>query len=315
MNAFNKIASLSLIWLATAGMVACNKPDAISIEDENTIYMPQAVGTRSTVKLMLVDEPYDFVFGAAYGGLQKPAKDISLTFQAAPELIDAYNAEHGTSYQPLPAASYTVSGFTSVIKAGTTTSEPLVLAVKSKELQMGGKYLYPVRLLSASSGVIDADKQVTYFIVDDVIRKETDITRRATISVSNEYPYGANEASPKLIDGDLNSKYLTFDYHPGLWMQLSFTEAQVIEAYTFTSGGDAPDRDPKSWRVLGSNNGTDWDLLETRTNEFFPGRNFTRFFEFVNDVAYKYYRINVTEKNSGPSGLFQLSEWRVITFK
>src|SRR5690606_8471935 len=110
MNAFNKLASMSLIWLTTAGLVACNKPDDIKIEEENSIYMPQAVGNRSAIKLMVVDEPYDFVFGGAYGGLQKPGKDIDLTFQLAPELIATYNAENGTSYEPFPAESYTISG-------------------------------------------------------------------------------------------------------------------------------------------------------------------------------------------------------------
>jgi hypothetical protein len=315
MKPIKYLARLSFLFALLAGWVACNKPDDISIPEEETIYMPQAVGNRSAVKLMLVDEPFEFSFGGAYGGLETPGDDINLNFELAPNLVDAYNAANGTSYELLPQASYTVSGLTSSIKAGTTTSEPLVIAVASKELAMGGKYILPVRLVSASAGQIDPDKQITYFRIDDVIRKETDVTKKGVLTVSDENTSNPNEASVKLVDGDINTKYLTFNYTPNLWLQLYFDTPEVLGAYTFTSGNDASGRDPKSWRVLASDDETNWVELDSRTDEMFNGRKETRFFEFINETAYKYYRINITERRDAGNGLFQMSEWRVITFK
>ncbi|HMR91950.1 MAG TPA: DUF1735 domain-containing protein [Chitinophagaceae bacterium] len=315
MNTIYKHLRIPLLLFIFAGIAACNKADSISIPEEETIYMPQAVGNRSAVKLMLVDEPYEFSFGAAYGGLKTPGSEISLSFQIEKGLVSEYNTANGTAYELLPDDSYTVSGLTSSIKAGKTTSDPLIISVKSKELVMGGKYLLPVKLASASAGSIDPDLQITYFRVDDVIRKETDVTKKGTLSVSDENTSNPNEVSAKLVDGDINTKYLTFNYTPDLWLQLHFSTPEVLGAYTFTSGNDAPGRDPKTWTLSGSNDGSNWEVLDTRTGESFSGRKQTRFFEFENETPYQYYRVNITERGDAGNGLFQMSEWRVITFK
>ena len=64
----------------------------------------------------------------------------------------------------------------------------------------------------------------------------------------------------KLIDNDVNTKYLTF--HNAVWVVLQQVDPSIVSGYALTSGGDAPERDPASWTLEGSNDGNAWTLLD-----------------------------------------------------
>ncbi|PKD20387.1 hypothetical protein APR41_14000 [Salegentibacter salinarum] len=142
-----------------------------------------------------------------------------------------------------------------------------------------------------------------------------DLTSEATVSVSKDNDGGAeaNEGSLKLIDNDVNSKFLTGGFPQDFWMQQNFTDAKVANKYTITSGNDAPDRDMKSWELLGSNDGITWEVIDTRTDQSWTERNQTREYNFDNSNAYLYYRINVLDNNG--SSLIQVSEWRLLNLQ
>nr|WP_321408453.1 discoidin domain-containing protein [uncultured Carboxylicivirga sp.] len=138
-----------------------------------------------------------------------------------------------------------------------------------------------------------------------------DLTGFATITVSDENPGGptAGEGSQKLIDDNIGTKFLIFNYHTGFWVQQNFTDGQVVNRYTITSANDASGRDPKTWTLEGSNDGIGWTQLDSRSNQVFGSRYQTNEYIIDNDVAYKYYRMNITENNG--DGLFQCAEWRL----
>ncbi|WP_345234977.1 PKD domain-containing protein [Olivibacter ginsenosidimutans] len=140
-----------------------------------------------------------------------------------------------------------------------------------------------------------------------------DATDNGVLSVSRDNDGGpdAGEGSKKLVDGDRNSKFLQFNYAGDLWFQLEFYDPVILGGYTFTSGNDAPERDPLDWRLEASTDGETWDVLDERTGEKFDSRNFTRTFIFENTKAYNLYRMYVTKLNG--AGLFQMSEWRVLS--
>ena len=83
------------------------------------------------------------------------------------------------------------------------------------------------------------------------------------------------------------------------WIQYQFGggNAYVVTRYTLTSGNDIPGRDPKNWQFQGSNNGTTWTTVDTRTGITFASRLLTQSFTFTNTTAYKYYRVNITLNN------------------
>lgn len=142
-----------------------------------------------------------------------------------------------------------------------------------------------------------------------------DVTNNASLSVSRDNSGGAEagEGSLKLVDNDINTKFLQFDYAGDLWCQLAFYEPVAIAGYSMTSANDADDRDPLNWSLEGSDDGETWVTLDTREGEDFPERFQTRTFLFNNTTPYLLYRLNITEVNSGT--LFQLAEWRMLSFR
>jgi PAS domain S-box-containing protein len=69
---------------------------------------------------------------------------------------------------------------------------------------------------------------------------------------------------------------------------------RVLSGYALTSANDAPGRDPRDWRLLGSNDrGVNWQTLDARRNEIFPQRYQRRFFSLTNEQPYAMYRLEI----------------------
>lgn len=153
--------------------------------------------------------------------------------------------------------------------------------------------------------------QISRLLTDlGVVRDLTNVRNIFRVSRDNDGGQFAGEGSLKLIDNDTRTKFLQFNFSQFVWFELEFFEPVILGAYTFTAGNDAPERDPKNWRLEGSMDGTNWTLLDQRTNETFSDRFLTRTFIFDNSAAYTFYRATVTELNG--AGLFQMGEWRVL---
>ena len=131
-----------------------------------------------------------------------------------------------------------------------------------------------------------------------------------TFKASNENGSNVNETSGKVIDNNINTKFLLNPFPAGLYVQFKCIQPVIATHYYLTSANDAPARDPKNWNVAGSNDGTTWTTLDTRTNETFPNRFQTKGYTFTNSTAYTYYRLNITAISSGT--LFQLAEWQLF---
>lgn len=158
----------------------------------------------------------------------------------------------------------------------------------------------------------DKTKERVYELLPPDPEMEEDRTDYGTLSVNIENTGGAsaNEGSSKVVDSDLDSKFLIFSYNSEFYMQLDFPSGQRIAAYTLTSANDAASRDPRNWTITASNDGEEWVELDARENETFSERKLTKRFNFLNSEEYRYYRINITAIGSGD--LFQLAEWRMI---
>src|SRR5690625_1355321 len=143
-----------------------------------------------------------------------------------------------------------------------------------------------------------------------------DISLDATLTVSNDNPDGPfdGEGSSQSIDGDIDTKFLTFDYTSDFWMQQDFEETVTINAYTVTSGNDAPERDPQDWTLAGSNDGgSTWDTIHTVTDATFSDRNKVNIYSLDAEATYTSFRLSITD-NAGETTLMQLSEWRLLYY-
>lgn len=81
------------------------------------------------------------------------------------------------------------------------------------------------------------------------------------------------------------------------WLRLQPTSATVATSYgTTVRIGPSVNQAPKDWTFEGSNDGTSWTVLDTRTGET-PAAGESRVYSFSNSTAYTYYRINITAAN------------------
>jgi hypothetical protein len=128
-------------------------------------------------------------------------------------------------------------------------------------------------------------------------------------TVSAQFQTGSptGEEYTRLVDNNVNTKYLTFN--ASAWIQYQANAGYIVTGYAITSANDAPERDPLSWTLQGSNDGNTWSTIDSRTNEDFPARFQTRTFAFTNSTSYTYYRFNMTN-NSGT--ILQLAEIELL---
>jgi predicted alpha-1,2-mannosidase len=118
---------------------------------------------------------------------------------------------------------------------------------------------------------------------------------------------GSGEVKENLVDGSPQTKWLVFQ--PTGWVEFEFRDAFAGVHYALTSANDAEGRDPKDWTLSGSNNGTDWTVLDRQSGQDFPQRFQTKEYRFTNTTAYRHYRLDFTA-NSG-DGLLQLAEFQL----
>ena len=117
-----------------------------------------------------------------------------------------------------------------------------------------------------------------------------------------------NEGAAFLADGNAGSKWLAFT--DTAWVRYEFAEAQPMVRYTLTSGNDAPERDPRDFRVQASDNGTDWVTIDERTGVQFDGRGETRSFQLATpSEPHLYYRLEVLATRTPSTDIVQLAGW------
>jgi hypothetical protein len=130
-----------------------------------------------------------------------------------------------------------------------------------------------------------------------------------TITASVATDVKAAENRDKMFDGDVATKwYVMPSATPWVVYQFAQGVTYVIDSYTLTSANDVPTRDPKTWRLEGTNDPTlaTWTVLDTRTDETFASRFQTNAYSFKNTTSYAAYRFFVVA-NAGATS-FQLAE-------
>ena len=134
-------------------------------------------------------------------------------------------------------------------------------------------------------------------------------------SASSQYaefgPYRAFDGAVSLghywLTGSTQSGWLKIDMGSGNTYKLSYYQLQM---------NTIPEtaRAPKDWTLQGSNNDSDWDILDTVTDQTGWGSGELR--EFLCDVtstAYRYFKVVVTANNGDSylqiAELYLFSEW------
>lgn len=114
------------------------------------------------------------------------------------------------------------------------------------------------------------------------------------------------EMLDKLTDDSLMTKWLVFNQTATV--TIVNTEQYVVSSYALTSANDVPSRDPVSWTLEGSNDGTDWSVIDEQSGQAFTDRFQTVTYEITNDTAYFQHRFNFS---SGNAATLQIAELAV----
>ena len=132
-----------------------------------------------------------------------------------------------------------------------------------------------------------------------------------------------NEAAANAFDNTTTTKWLDFaSAYPATrstWIQYQYANGwhYLVSRYTVSSASDAmtyPNRNPANWRLVGSNDGgTNWTLLDVRTNQAFTANHQTLTYIFVNTNSYNLCRFQVDSvANPATANSMQLSELEFI---
>ena len=151
-------------------------------------------------------------------------------------------------------------------------------------------------------------------IVESVSDNPTPVSQSLTkdnISVLKESS-NTNETSANLIDGNTSTKYCTDKDRgdgPVAWIVYHLPVAKAVTAYSITSANDFPGRDPKNWKLQGSNDGNTWTDLDTQSDQKFSDRYETKKYMVYGGASYNYYRLYITATYETDNTMIQLSEW------
>jgi predicted alpha-1,2-mannosidase len=107
-----------------------------------------------------------------------------------------------------------------------------------------------------------------------------------------------DETAPKAADEDPNTKWLAFS--PTGWLQYQLSDDVTVKKYALTSANDSPGRDPADFQLQGSENGTDWTTVDSRTGQDFAHRFTSHVYDVATPGAYRYYRLNVSRNHGDP---------------
>ena len=149
--------------------------------------------------------------------------------------------------------AYAASGSTTPLAAGQTAAPP------------GPPPPAPTAIYNNSSGVY--------------------VTR--AIPTSNNSP--SNEGPANAFDNNPNTKYLNFDkQNAGVTIQLN--AGRVVTSFKLTTANDAVERDPTSYKLYGSNDGSTWTLIQQGALSLSDNRfSVSNDIPVTNSTAYVYY--------------------------
>jgi hypothetical protein len=126
------------------------------------------------------------------------------------------------------------------------------------------------------------------------------------IITASAEPNAPLEGKEKANDGLSGTKWTVFS-NAG-WLVYKYAIGIRLDHYSITTANDFPGRDPKTWTVQGSNNGTTWTTIHTVTGNTWTDRFETQTFDVTSPGYYLYYKLDITA-NTDSGGVTQLAEW------
>jgi PKD repeat protein len=157
----------------------------------------------------------------------------------------------------------------------------------------------------------------------NVARAPYDTTDDLYGTITAQGDNSPNEIAANAFDGTTSTKWLDFaNADPSkrsTWIQYQYANGRrcVVSRYTVSAANDAtayPQRNPRTWRLLASNNtGDSWATLDVQSNQVFTANYQTLSYAIANTNAYNLYRFQIDSvSNAAAANSMQLSELQFI---
>lgn len=179
--------ALSLLVMLTAGLTAgCNQTDiamepadnsGIITTSEQMGYLTDVNSQRGFITSQIREAGSGEVELYLRATKQADAaSEVSLSY--APELVEAYNAQSGNSYEALPETQLTLSGTSFTLEAGSQVSPALTVGYTLTETQTtGSTYVIPLRAEVTSGPMRMNASDAEYLIFLNVVENPGDCNK------------------------------------------------------------------------------------------------------------------------------------------
>ena len=130
------------------------------------------------------------------------------------------------------------------------------------------------------------------------------------LKANSEFPNKspAREMPQKAIDGNKDTKWLVTESK--CWLEVALLAPARAASYAIMSANDVPDRDPKKWRILGSNDGATFEEIAAAENPGFAKRHECKTWEIDKPGTYRFYRLAIDANSGAPET--QLAEFDLL---
>jgi hypothetical protein len=144
------------------------------------------------------------------------------------------------------------------------------------------------------------------------------------VVTSNTAPSGVASASSinstsfdayQAFNGIQDERYAWASNSPVSWLQYQFPQKKIIYKYSLSMRTNstyyATGEPPKTWTFEGSNDGANWTILDTQTNNTTLARGVIEEYRISNSKAYTYYRVNISA-NQGNATITVIAELKMF---
>jgi alpha-mannosidase len=262
---------------------------------------PSSANSVQLAEIELLGEPL-FVYTWLFGD----GASTTATVGGTPSAVQHTYTNNGTFTVTLGAA---YGGYTGTNTTQVTIGPPLAATLAAAP----ARGAVPLAVQFAGQASAGTGGRGPYDTTDDPL---------GLVTAQGENP--PNELAIKAFDNSLSTKWLDFaSGYPATrssWIQYQYPNGQrfALSHYTIASANDAmtyPARNPRDWRLLGSNDGGgSWDTVDMRTGQTFTANYQRRAFAVTNTSAYNAYRLQIDSvSNPASANSVQLSELEFIT--
>ena len=171
-------------------------------------------------------------------------------------------------------------------------------------------------VLNESQGYKKENDDNTYY--DGMIQlSEFKLLGETNRVVSYKWKASSQDNSKKAVDLLLGQKWEGSNL-AGNWVTIETGDGQAyaVKSYSFSThdDGDWNNRAPKSWKIEGSNDNSNWTLIDERTNdEEIQNANYTTFEFTPNNTTDKFRYIKLTLVAMKSTGWTQVGEFHVLS--